>query len=35
MKQAMYGVLEATTLEDLVKRQEIKERQPQGGNYEI
>ena len=35
MKQAMYGVLEATTLDDLVKRQEIKERQPQGGSYEI
>jgi Rrf2 family protein len=35
MKQAMYGVLESTTLEDLVERQELKDRQPQGGNYEI
>ena len=35
MKQAMYGVLEATTLEDLVKRQEVKEKQLQSENYEI
>ena len=35
MKQAMYGVLESTTLEDLVKRQEIKDRQPRCENYEI
>jgi Rrf2 family protein len=35
MKQAMYSVLDATTLEDLVKRQEVKEHQPQGGSYEI
>jgi len=35
MKQAMYGVLDSTTLEDLVKRQEVKERPPQFGNYEI
>jgi Rrf2 family cysteine metabolism transcriptional repressor len=35
MKQAINGVLEATTLEDLVKRQEVKERQPQSENYEI
>jgi Rrf2 family protein len=35
MKQAMYGVLDSTTLEDLVKRQEVKERTPQFGNYEI
>ncbi|MGA3094400.1 MAG: Rrf2 family transcriptional regulator [Dehalococcoidales bacterium] len=35
MKRAMYGVLDSTTLEDLVKRQEVKERTPQFGNYEI
>jgi Rrf2 family protein len=35
MNQAMYGVLDSTTLEDLVKRQEVKERTPQFGNYEI
>ncbi len=35
MKQAMYAVLESTTLEDLVKRQEIKDRLPQSENYEI
>jgi Rrf2 family protein len=35
MKQAIYSVLESTTLEDLVKRQEVKDHQPQGGNYEI
>jgi Rrf2 family protein len=35
MKQAMYRVLESTTLEDLVKRQAIKDRQPECENYEI
>ena len=35
MKQAMYGVLESTTLDDLVKRQEVKEHPPQFGSYEI
>lgn len=35
MKQAMYGVLASTTLEDLVKRQEVKENQSQSENYEI
>ncbi len=35
MKQAMYGVLESTTFEDLVKRQEIKDRQSKCENYEV
>jgi Rrf2 family protein len=35
MKNAMYGVLDSTTLADLVKRQEIKEQKLECENYEI
>ncbi len=35
MTQAMYRVLESTTLQDLVKRQDIKDRQHQCETYEI
>ena len=35
MKQAMYQVLESTTLKDLVKRQELKDKSAECENYEI